>query len=129
MDWEKRIGFLTGSEFKVFYRFAKRLFRETVRVLDPILQQHASSATLKRGGAVPTNIMLACTLRYLAGGSYLDISHHHGVPPTHFNKIVDKVVAALLKVHGKDMLGTAKFADPAWCRETANTFGKKNSYN
>ena len=111
MEWERRVAFLKPHEFKRFYRFDYKLFKTVVTKLRPILQKHSPSAIKLRGSPISAWIQLACTLRYLAGGSYLDIAHHHGVSDTNFNKIVDRVIGALLQVYGAEHLGIDKFGD------------------
>ena len=124
MEWERRVAFLKPHEFKRFYRFDYKLFKTVVTKLRPILQKHSPSAIKLRGSPISAWIQLACTLRYLAGGSYLDIAHHHGVSDTNFNKIVDRVVGALLQVYGAEHLGIDKFGDEVWLSKTSATFGE-----
>ena len=108
MDWERRVAFLKPHEFKRFYRFDYKLFKTVVMKLRPILEKHSPSATKLRGSAISAEIQLACALRYLAGGSYLDIAHQHGVSDTNFDKVVGRVVGALLHVYGAEHLGIDK---------------------
>ena len=123
MDWERRVAFLKPHEFKRFYRFSLPLFNRVVVRLKPHLEKKSLHAGKKRP-PISTEIQLACTLRYLAGGSYLDIAHHHGVSDTNFNKIVTRVVSLIIRLYGNEHLGTEKFGDAAWLTKTAATFGK-----
>jgi hypothetical protein len=80
MDWEKRLASLTDAEFKRTYRMSKETFN---MVLEKIRSEiEAVNPNKARGdlhGPVPAELVLSMTLRYLAGGSYLDIYQMHGV--------------------------------------------------
>ena len=54
-------------------------------------------AARKQGGAIIPEICLYCTLRYLAGGSYLDISDIAGILQSSFYRIVWKTITAIVK--------------------------------
>ena len=51
----------------------------------------------KRGAAIIPEICLYCTLRYLAGGSYLDISDIAGISQSSFYRVVWKTITAICK--------------------------------
>ena len=47
-------------------------------------------------GLISTTLKVSMTLRWLAGGSYLDIAAHHGVSHTSFYRFRDAVLEAIL---------------------------------
>jgi hypothetical protein len=50
-----------------------------------------------RGGAIIPELCLYCTLRYLAGGSYLDVSDVAGISQASFYRVVWKTITAIVK--------------------------------
>jgi len=124
-DWLKRVDALYDEEFKRFFRTPRKLFDQLADILRPTLERRSKHASSLRGGAVIAEIKLGVALRWLAGGSYLDIAMCHGVAPTSVNKIVDQVVDALIEQYG-EQLAPEKFGDPAECERIAETFRRKN---
>lgn len=55
-----------------------------------------SSAADKRGGAIIPEVCIYCTLRYLAGGSYLDVSDIAGISQASFYRVVWKTITAIV---------------------------------
>ena len=83
--------------------FARRLrmhkdsFDKLVQLLEADLLVDEVSADL-RGGAILPEICVYCTLRYLAGGSYLlDITDVAGISQASFYRVVWKTVTAIAK--------------------------------
>jgi DDE superfamily endonuclease len=54
-------------------------------------------AANKRGGPIIPEICVYCTLRYLAGGSYLDISDIAGISQSSLYRVVWKTISAIAK--------------------------------
>jgi DDE superfamily endonuclease len=82
--------------------FARRLrmtmpsFQKLVALIEGDLQVHELCADM-RGGVIIPEICLYCTLRYLAGGSYLDITDVAGISQASFYRLVWKTVTAIVK--------------------------------
>jgi hypothetical protein len=82
--------------------FARRLrmtmasFQKLVGLIEADLQVDEFCADM-RGGAIIPEICLYCTLRYLAGGSYLDITDVAGISQASFYRLVWKTVTAIVK--------------------------------
>lgn len=55
-------------------------------------------------GKVPASTKLAMSIRYLAGGSYLDIKHEFGVSRSFFYKSIWEVFAAIDESFDDDLL-------------------------
>jgi hypothetical protein len=51
----------------------------------------------KRGGSISPELCLYCTLRYLAGGSYLDICDIAGISKPSFYRVVWKTITLIVK--------------------------------
>jgi hypothetical protein len=130
VQWEQIVSFLTPVEFRRYYRLTDYdLFCGVAERIDPHLSTRSKHASSLRGGCVPTKLKLAVTLRFLAGGSYLDIALCHGVSPNHVSKIVRQTVDALLLEYGTDDLvglSVEKFGDAAFLERAEASFGRKN---
>mmetsp|Transcript_61712 Transcript_61712/g.127487 ORF Transcript_61712/g.127487 Transcript_61712/m.127487 type:complete len:533 (-) Transcript_61712:43-1641(-) len=98
---------IADAEFRRFYRLSKPAFSHLVGLLSPYLDitftargRFSSIAQAKRSNGkgvrrVTTEMKVSMGLRWLAGGSYLDISAHHGVSSTTFFRAKDEFVAAV----------------------------------
>tara|TARA_R110002050_G_scaffold139938_2_gene264503 strand:- start:2423 stop:2896 length:474 start_codon:yes stop_codon:yes gene_type:complete len=114
--------FLTDREFKAKYRFPKATFAYIDFVLEPVM-----SATQRRerrwGGrrqSVPSGVMIANSIRMLAGGSHYDISSASGIHPSSLYKHLWKFIDALL---GSDLGNVVFFYDDLeWLDSQARTF-------
>jgi DDE superfamily endonuclease len=77
-------------------RMRKDSFDKLVLLLQEDLVVNEAAAN-KRGGAILPEICLYCTLRYLAGGSYLDITDIAGISQSSFYRVVWKTITAIVK--------------------------------
>eukprot|EP01047_Picozoa_sp_COSAG01_P082761 COSAG01_NODE_17037_length_1183_cov_1.239852_1_plen_379_part_10 len=89
MDWKKRCDSLTAKQFTRRYRIDKVGFQQMVAEITPYMP------AVRRKGAISNEIKLAMTLRWLAGGSYLDIADLHGVSEEAFYTHVWQVMEAI----------------------------------
>jgi hypothetical protein len=76
-------------------RMTKASFDKLVGLIEQDLAVDEASANL-RGGAIIPEICLYCTLRYLAGGSYLDVSDVAGISQASFYRVVWKTITAIV---------------------------------
>lgn len=89
LDWAARMEALTDTEFSTRYRVNKRNFRK----LNGLIRKDLKG---KRSDAIIPEVKIACTLRWLAGGQYLDVADIHGVEArSAFYKIVWQTVTAI----------------------------------
>jgi hypothetical protein len=99
------------DEFKANYRMSKDKFRELVRAVGPSLPGWTKLSRTRQaaagGNPISIEIQLSMVLRYLAGGSYLDICRLHLVPHGSFTMIRKRVVRAIVEV--LDSRGTCEF--------------------
>jgi hypothetical protein len=77
-------------------RMSKASFDKLVLLIEKDLQVDEIAAS-SRGGAIIPEVCLYCTLRYLAGGSYLDISDVAGISQASFYRVVWKTITAIVK--------------------------------
>jgi len=84
MHHQEFVALMTSTEFARYYRISKPRFEQVVRDITPRpreLRKKRAAAT--RGGHGKTfieyDLRLSIALRYLAGGSYLDLMYLHGV--------------------------------------------------
>jgi hypothetical protein len=76
-------------------RMRKHSFDKLVVLLAKDLVVDAVAAN-KRGGAIVLEICLYCTLRYLAGGSYLDISDIAGISQSSLYRVIWKTITSIV---------------------------------
>ena len=98
MVWQQRVRSLTPAEFKRTYRMTLKTFYAVLRNIRPAIMSSVKSRKKARrdlGGAVAAELKLSMTLRYLAGGSYLDIYQMHGVSRTTFFETIPVVCRAI----------------------------------
>ena len=92
------VSSMTDSEFRRYYRIPRsradgndaagpQSFDELVAAVTPapdVLRRQQQSARTSTGGFIGHELRVSLALRYLAGGSYLDIMYLHGVGRTSF---------------------------------------------
>lgn len=82
LDMQKHIGAMTERDFARYYRVDRQSFADIVEMITPPLpelRKRRKRARKSSGGFVEFDLRLSMALRYLAGGSYLDIMYLHGV--------------------------------------------------
>jgi DDE superfamily endonuclease len=77
-------------------RMKKESFEKLVGLIEEDLLVDEACANL-RGGAIIPELCVYCTLRYLAGGSYLDVSDVAGISQASFYRVVWKTITAIVK--------------------------------
>lgn len=96
LSWKEHVDSISPSVFKRAYRLDCESFTSLVEKIRPQLE--VDTLKLRRGHsylAVPVENRLAMALRYLAGGSYIDISFHHAVSFSYFYKSLWEVLEAI----------------------------------
>ena len=86
LNWD---GFLQGmsrSDFSRMFRMDHGTFQHFVHCLSPRLQRDVLQS-VRAGGYISLSLQLGFTLRWLLGGSYLDLMHHYGVSRSVFYKL------------------------------------------
>jgi len=74
INWHRHVqSLLHENLFHVKYRMSLSAFDKRLDLLSPKLKLNAKFARMAGSEPISTEIMLHCTIRYLAGGSYHDI--------------------------------------------------------
>lgn len=82
------------------YRISKSSFEDLAEIIKPyyyFYEDENGKRKKRRSDIIPLNIALSMTLRWLSGGSYLDIVDLHGVCETSFYAAKESVMFALQK--------------------------------
>lgn len=122
LDWEELKATFAGTlQFRRLLRMHEDSFEKLVRLLEDDLKRNALMGSL-RGGAISPEICVYCMIRYLSGGSYLDILFACGISQTTFYDIVWRTIDALIA--SKDpALDNIKFPEGLeMCRRAAAGF-------
>ena len=97
LDWaEFRRLRVADNSFRRMFRMTEFQFDELADILRPRLavdEVQARRAT--SAGQIPAELRLAGTLRFLAGGSYLDVFHLLGVGVSSYYECINQVVQAI----------------------------------
>jgi hypothetical protein len=127
MDWAERCAELTDAEFRRTYRMDKSAFRHLLEVLAPSLSGDVPMAVRSSGSAVAPALQLSMTLRYLAGGSYLDITQMHGVHTSTMFACVHRVIKAINDA--PELRITFPADDPGALADLAAGFSRSRDYH
>lgn len=95
LDWAAFQAGLTEKEFQKLYKLSRGGFYSVAAQIKHLVAPNRSNLSSATGGGISTELQLATTLRFLAGGSYLDIRHHYGLGTSTFYDIVERVLLAL----------------------------------
>ena len=92
---------LTEKEFQQMFKLNSSRFDAVVRTLRENEDRVGAPAQFKGylGATITLDAQLAITLRWLAGGSYLDIRHFFGVGQTTFFEIVHRTIDSINALH------------------------------
>jgi len=91
---EDELSKLSDIDFRKKYRVTKQIFENILNSITPLI-----TTQYRFGGRyqVPARLKLASTLRYLAGGSYLDISSIYSTSQRTFYNHRDLVMDAIIQ--------------------------------
>ena len=101
--WRDRFN---EREFTRRYRLDKDNFARVLKAIRPDIKGQRSDTT-------PPEVKLACTLRFLAGGSYLDVADIHRVSEAALYSFVHEVIAAINNCPDFDLPLPHLLEDPA----------------
>jgi hypothetical protein len=80
----KHLNELNEREFRMMYRMTRKSFMKLFSMVKSDLTKCSKQAECSSGSAIPSISKLAATIRWLAGGSYLDIAALFGLDPGNF---------------------------------------------
>ena len=97
-DWDSHLAKLRAlGMFKKYYRMSEERFESLFEFLLDDLSRNESKANCStEQGPIPPRARLSCTLRWLAGGSYLDLILIHLMGKTEF---YDSLKATLIAIN------------------------------
>jgi len=77
---------LSERDFKIMFRMSRASFTKLLHLITPYMppEGNTAMATISSGSRITNETKLYCTLRWLAGGSYLDITFAFGVSKAAF---------------------------------------------
>ena len=93
--WEEYCGKMLRSEFTRMYRMDPSTFAYLVDALSPRIDKNFFQAE-RAGGYISPQLRVAITIRWLAGGSYLDLKVNWGIATSTFYEITENVVDAII---------------------------------
>jgi hypothetical protein len=97
LNWEEYVRKHGNRQFfRRHLRMTVPSFNKLLSYIREDLEVDQEMASL-RGGVIIPEICLYCTLRWLAGGSYLDIYHHTGISRPSFYRILWKTIKAIVR--------------------------------
>ena len=98
IDWDNYMNeYNDDDEFDKTYRMNKEMFSNLVKMLTPYVDYNPKYAKRANGlGDYTVEIIIHCTIRWLAGGSYLDIKLITGISIPGFYHIIHKGMDAIL---------------------------------
>ena len=102
LEWETHVAQLAEEGPQAFlrmYRLQPQTFTKLCSILDPFLRKDVVKACNRSGsnkGPITTEIALHCLLRWLGGGSYLDIRISVGISIPSFYRVLHLCMDAIL---------------------------------
>ncbi|CAM9456867.1 unnamed protein product [Phaeothamnion confervicola] len=124
LDWERHVNLgYDCNWFKRFYRMSYSTFEDLVKLLEPALWRDANALSEHRAApTIPVRMLVAMTLRFLGGASYLDVFTHFSVSQAAFYNALHRVVAAINECDDLKLPGLP--CTPEACAKTAARFAK-----
>ena len=119
MDWTVRVRSLTPEEFTLRYRVPLRAFNMICAKIQTASQFYATDISVE--------LKLSMLLRWLAGGSYLDIADMHGVHTDTFYKAVWLMLDCINEVMGLPLLPILRSGDLSALESTAAAYDERTS--
>jgi hypothetical protein len=87
LDWDKYLREMRHNHFRSMFRMSYACFLTILEQMGPFMERDRSQSE-KAGGYISLSMQLGMSLRYLTGGSYLDIHDRYGVSKSSFYSLV-----------------------------------------
>jgi hypothetical protein len=101
LEWDfhvRQLQLEEGDAFCRFFRMSHSSFMKLCTWINPFLSVNDKMSQIRTGkGPITPEIALHCLLRWLSGGSYLDIRLSAGISKTSFYRIVYQCATAILQ--------------------------------
>lgn len=96
LRWQQHVQLLLHeNQFHVMYRMTIGSFNKLLELLTPKLQLNERFGRLSSGEPISCEIMLHCTIRYLAGGSYHDIRQTASISKPSFYRVIWHTISVI----------------------------------
>ena len=103
LNWDEHVSNIGEVLFQRAYRLNLKSFNELLlKIHDRIEVSNIYQVIRSSGSYITPEIMLASTLRWLAGGSYIDICFTHGISVSSFYNILWEVIDSINSVQKID---------------------------
>jgi hypothetical protein len=93
LDFDHHSSTMSDAKFRRLYRMSKQSFAVLAGIADPRLRRRIFRSGI--AASVDVKIMLAVTLRLLAGASYLDVGWPYGIAESTVYRIADETLQAI----------------------------------
>jgi hypothetical protein len=121
MVWRDRVASLTAHEFVCRYRVDLEGFNSMLVKIRPFMPAMYRNVT----NQVSNELKLSMCLRWLAGGSYLDLADMHGVSTATFFRHVKQVYTAINQAYELPLVGVLERWDVDAVEQLASGFDAK----
>jgi len=119
---------LTGNQFQRMFRLSKPAFNHVLRLITPLIRSkvklYAGGKYHKQLEPIPPKVKLAATLRWLAGGSYLDICFAFGLSSSIFYHVKGGILWPTLEALHKILKIDFPIDDIEQLEEISNGFSR-----
>ena len=119
LDWDKYLRDMRHNHFRSMFRMSHACFLSILATIRTFMERDVSQSE-KAGGYISPSMQLGMSLRYLAGGSYLDIHDRYGVSKSSFYSLVFECLELIVQ-HYPIVFPT----DPAALRKLADGFQQR----
>lgn len=104
LHWERWSKQISNFEFRRYYRMSRECFLKLVELLrDDLEGDEKQGRCGSPNGCMTPELKLSMTLRWMAGGSYLDIYFFHGVSDGAFWRAKKQTIDAILNHQSLDL--------------------------
>jgi len=105
INWAATMHFMTEAEFRDTYGMAHATFLKLLGTLgDRLSDQPAGHGGVRGSEVMPPEVKLAMTLRWLRGGSYLDLLMLYGCSKASFYRTAYRVMEAICATHELELI-------------------------
>ena len=123
ISWPARVAALSERQFVRRYRMSKAAFHGLAdQIREEVLVKLAQRTQGRVTIGVPVEVLLSMTIRWLAGGAYVDIADLHGVSETCFWNMLPPLMESIANLEG--ITPAFPMRDEAALQEIADGFAK-----
>jgi hypothetical protein len=123
MVWSERVASLTAKQFRQRYRIDLEGFNQVLEKIRPAFPPMRANVPSQ----VPPELRLSMALRWMAGGSYLDIADLHGVAESTFFELLWETVEAIDKAYELPLLAQLERVEDGALEPLIEGFDRKSA--